>query len=305
MKLKYTLTLTLVIFFIGFNKAQDDLLDELENSIETTTEKINFHFKSQYLINAHTTEMLPKGEADFRISHRFGNVIGESGGGHTLWGFDQATNIRFSFDYGLSDNILVGIGRSKTFENIDGYLKYKIFQQNNKNVPLSLCLFTSAVFTPQKNINSLYDNWMQRFSYTNQIIVSKKIGNRLTIGFLPTAIYRNLVINSADQNYNDDNLIFSFGGLIRYKVNPRFSLIAEYFYTLGDLRRKDAVYSYNNPLGLGIEIETGGHVFHINLTNSPGIIYNDFIPYTFDSWLNKGFKLGFTISRNFVVAKSK
>jgi hypothetical protein len=305
MNLKLTLTVALILLFFGQHKAQDELLNELENSIEKTTENINFHFKSQYLINAQTTEMLPKGEADFRITHRFGNILGESGGGHTLWGFDQATNIRFSLDYGLRDNILVGIGRSKTSENIDGYLKYKILQQNTKNTPVSVCLYTSAVFTPQKNSNAIYDNWIQRFSYTSQIIVSKKIGNRLTLGFLPTAIYRNLVVNSADQSYNDNNLIYSFGGLLRYKVNPRFSLIAEYFYTLGDLRRQDAMYNYHNPLGLGIEIETGGHVFHLNVTNSAGIIYNDFIPYTFDSWLNKGFKLGFTISRNFVVAKSK
>jgi hypothetical protein len=304
MKLQYCLSLILFVFFSSI-KAQDDLLNELENNSEKNTEKINFHFKSQYLINAQTTEMLAKGEADFRITHRFGNILGESGGFHTLWGFDQATNIRFSMDYGLTDHIMIGIGRSKTAENIDGYIKYKILQQNTKNIPVSLCLYTSAVFTPQKNTNNIYDNWGQRFSYTNQIIVSKKIGNRLTLGFLPTAIYRNLVINSADQNYNDNNLIFSLGGLLRYKINPRFSFIAEYFYALDELRRKDGVYSYNNPLGIGFEIETGGHVFHLNLTNSSGIIYNDFIPYTFDSWLNKGFKLGFTISRNFVVVKSK
>lgn len=303
--MKFYPLITILLLVSNIIVAQDDLLSELENNTSKSTEKINFHFKSQYLINAQTTEMLPKGEADFRITHRFGNILGESGGFHTLWGFDQATNIRFSFDYGITENVLIGIGRSKSSENIDSYIKYKILQQNNKNIPFSLCVLGSAVFTPQKDINGVYDKAIHRLSYTSQIILSKKIMNKLTIGLLPTAIYRNLVINDVEPNFTDNNLIFSMGGILRFKINPRFSLIAEYFYALDELRRKDEFYNYNNPLAIGFEIETGGHVFHLNLSNSSGIIYNDFIPYTFDSWLSRGFKLGFTISRNFVVTKTK
>ena len=112
--------------------SQDDLLAELELESEPEIQFVKATWKSPYLINVYTTETERKGILDFRISHRFGNLAGESGGGHSLFGLDKASNIRFSFDYGVTEDFQIGIGRSKTNEHLDFLLKYKLLKQKKE-----------------------------------------------------------------------------------------------------------------------------------------------------------------------------
>ena len=117
---------------------------------------------------------------------------------------------------------------------------------------------------------------------------------------LPTLVHRNFVDQTVlhpNNNSVDENDLYSLGFAGRFKITKRMAFVIDYFLTLSEFR--DADNNFYDALGLGVEIETGGHVFHINLTNSAGIIPNDFIPYTVSSWSKDEYKLGFNISRVF------
>lgn len=280
--------------------AQDDDLDDLfEDDAEEKT-KVIAAFKSTHLINAETNETVKKGTLDFRITHRFGNVA-TGNGGHSLLGLDAATNIRFSFDYGISDRFTVGIGRSKTKEHIDGSLKYKLMEQYKGGFPLNIVLYANAALTPEADLGNSYPKFSSRLSYTYQAIFTKKLNWRASIGVLPTFVHRNRVSNEIHptNGSTDQNDLFSIGAMGRFKVTQSVGIIAEYFYTFSEFRTDNTFRPYYMPLGVGVEIETGGHVFQVNFTNASGIITNDFIPTSGESWLDGAFKIGFTISRVF------
>jgi hypothetical protein len=280
--------------------AQDDLLLLLQE--ENVEEKVKNTFKSTTIINAQTNETVSRKVLDFRITHRFGNMGQQvGGGGHNLWGFDNASNIRFSFDYGITDKLQAGIGRSKFREQIDGSLKYKVLEQTNARIPISVTLFSITAFTPERNIAGRYEKAVHRFSYAHQVIIARKFSDRISFAVLPTLVHRNIVdsdINPVNQAI-ETNDVFAVGFAGRIKLTQRTILVADYFYNFSDYRKNNPVRPHYNPLSIGVEIETGGHVFHINLSNSAGIIENDFILNTRDSWMEGGFKLGFHISRVF------
>ena len=282
--------------------AQDDLL-KLIGEDDSGREKVSATFKATRVINAQTNETVKKRDLDFNIAHRFGNVgIQSSGGSHTLWGFDNASNIRFSFAYGITDKLQIGIGRSKTREHIDGSVKYKLLEQTTGNqIPVSITLFSNAAFIPERNINDRYQRLDHRLSYVHEIIIARKFSNKFSLAVLPVFLHRNLVdsIVNSSNNAAETNDIFSLGLAGRIKITNRTILVADYFYNFSDFRRNNPETPYYNPLSVGVEIETGGHVFHINLSNSSGIIENDFIPDTRESWRKGGYKFGFNISRVF------
>ncbi|GAB4255187.1 MAG: DUF5777 family beta-barrel protein [Vicingaceae bacterium] len=295
-KMKIFNRITLAIFcLITITSYSQDLLAELEAETSNEPEKVMATFKGIKLINANTVETTKKKTLEFRITHRFGNV-GEEGE-HTLFGLDNASNIRFSFDYGVTDNLSIGIGRSKTNEHIDGILKFRFLHQTNK-LPFSAAYFTNVALTPS---SKQFNEFAHRLSYTHQLIVASKISSGISLEILPTLVHRNYVeseINPENNAYDENDLI-SIGFAARIKITKRTAFVADYFYTLSNYRTNNTALAFYNPFALGFEFETGGHVFHVNFTNSAGIIENDFIPYTNDTWENGQFKFGFNISRVF------
>ena len=295
------LLLSLSLSLCLFVSAQDDLLNELKAEISTSTEsnKISSTFKGIRLINANTIETTKKKTLEFRITHRFGNMeIGESASYHTYYGLDNASNIRFSFDYGLTDKISIGVGRSKTLENIDWNLKYRFLDQKKGGLPISAAYFANAVVSAVAEVAD--DKFVNRLSYTHQLIIASKINNAISLELLPTYVHRNFVDKTVEHPKNgstDENDIFALGFGGRFKITKRTAFVIDYFLPFSKFRER-----YNNfyeTLGVGFEFETGGHVFHVNVTNSAGIIENDFIPYTNSSWEKGEYKLGFNISRVF------
>ena len=294
----------LALYSLSFG--QDDLMDDLMSEAESElSQDVIATFKSTYLINANTIEMVKANTLDFRITHRFGNIGGAAGGGvHTLYGFDVAQNVRFSFDFGISDKWMIGFGRSKTKEHLDFSTRYKLMQQS-KTKPVTMVWFSGMGLTPMRNIDSRYDQFLHRLSFANQVIIARKFNKKLSLEILPTYMYRNQVdlsINT-DNNAQDENGLFAMGMAGRYKLGSRVSIVAEYFYNFSEFRQSNSAMPYYNHFGLGVEVETGGHVFHLNLTNSSGIILNDFLADTPDAWGNGGFKFGFNISRVFNIGK--
>lgn len=293
--------LILITFCFSFSLySQVDLMDELNSEMMSTEpEKLMTTFKGIRLINANTTETTKKKTLEFRITHRFGNMeIGDPIGDHTLYGMDNASNIRFSFDYGLTDKISIGIGRSKTLEHIDGNFKFRFLDQKKGGTPVTIAYFANTAITPIQNIPQ--NKFVNRFSFTHQLIIASKINDAISLEILPTYVHRNFVDQTTTHPSNgstdkNDILALGFGG--RFKISKRTAFVIDYFLPFDKFR--DSENNFYDALGVGFEFETGGHVFHVNVTNSTGIIENDFIPYTNSAWDKGEYKLGFNISRVF------
>ena len=300
------LGLALLLTWPGTSLAQDDLMNMLEDvsSSEEKREETKATFKSTRVINAQTTETLKAQTLVFNINHRFGNV---TTGGHGFFGFDEASNIRFSFLYALADQWMIGIGRSKVNEDIDGNMKFRFLSQTTDNkIPVSMAWYSNIVFTPRVSPQNPdgSDRWTKaahRFSYTHQLIIARKFSPLFSFEILPTLVHRNYVLDltNTSNGAKESNDLLALGFATRLKVTQRLAIVADYFYTFSEFRRLNSDFPYNDPLGIGIEIETGGHVFHVNVTNSSGIIENQFIPNTPDAWNDGDVKLGFNISRVF------
>lgn len=292
-KINILILLSFALLFGKVANAQDDLLEMLE-SPEDTNQEVFATFKTTRIVNSHSIETVKENSLDFRVTHHFGDVAGDAGGVHSLYGLDQAADIRIAFEYGINDRLTVGFGRSKIGEMLDGYAKYRLTgQTQNNKMPVSTTLFINTGYTPQRNIRGEYDNIAHRLSYTYQILIARKFSQTFSFQIMPTFLHRNYILKMADEND-----IFSLGVGGRLKLTKRFAILADYFYSFSDFRRenKDQFYA---PLGLGVEIETGGHVFHMFFTNNAGIIENVFIPNTTSSWAKGEFKFGFNISRTF------
>lgn len=310
------LLLILSILFSQTIFSQEDLLSLVDEKKDDAPKKVYATFKTYKLGNAQTIETVKKNNLDFRISHRFGNVWNADNGenalneaAHSYFGFDNANDIRWSFDYGVTDNLTIGIGRSRFRETYDGSIKWKLLSQKEKfKVPVSVTLFLDMGYTSMKPelmyagiVKDFETNELHRFNYFSQLIIASKLSSWLSLEILPSYLHRNFVSQRINENglAEDQNGLFSLGIGGRIKITKRMCLIADYFYNF------DPFYVNNpsafNPLAIGFEMETGGHVFSMFFTNSPALIENSFIPYTSDTWTKSQVKFGFCISRTFAL----
>lgn len=295
--------------------AQEDLLSLIDNPDDKKPKKVYATFKSIRIGNAQTIEMVKAKHLDFRISHRFGNIYDSdlpnplNTMGQTFLGFEGARDIRFSFDYGLTENITLGIGRSRMNHIVDGNFKWRLLQQTTDfSMPVSLAFFTSVGYShdPMSVIYSgvvrdFKTNEMHRFNYFTQFIIASKLTEWLSLELLPSYMYRNFIKENINPNNNeaDVNGFFSMGIGGRIRMTKRVSFIGDYFYNVSPFFTNNP--KAFNPLSLGFEVETGGHVFSLFFTNAGGLIENNFIPYTSDTWTKGQVKFGFCISRTFAL----
>lgn len=298
--------------FYQVSMAQQDLKAVLNNE-KPVHEPVIGTYKSPHLIMGHSIETTSKHELDCRITHRFGDFAGSQGGVRSFFGLDNAADIRISFEYGITDNLTVGAGRTKgsgDFSQLwEGLAKYRLLRQTtDDHVPVSLAVMGNVVVTSMSSSADMFDvrhfkGLSNRMSYLMQAILARKFGPRLSLSLTPTYLHRNKV------RFKDMNDMFALGGSARVKVSNRFALMAEYFYPFRSGESKDFAASqglkFYNPLGIGVEMETGGHVFQVNFTNSTAILENQLIPETTTSWLQRQYRLGFTISRRFSFAGAK
>lgn len=286
--------LYLTIIFKSLNIfAQDTLSDDYE---EPRT------FSSTRIINGHSVETLGKGYMDMRIEHRFGDMAGDFGGWENMFGFDNLSDMRIALEFGITDELMVGFGRSKGTgfpyrSLLDGFVKYRVLRQQKNKMPISLTLIGGSFFTYMKassdesQVNH-FPKDAHRFSYFTQVNLGKHFGETLSLSIMPTYLHRNYVAA------NDINDIFALGGAFRVKLFKRFALLGEYYHVFNTsgLRPSD---SYKNSLAVALEWFTFGHSFTINLTNSGGLGEAQFIPYTTENWLKGQFRFGFCVGRKF------
>jgi hypothetical protein len=268
---------------------EDDLLSLLRGEEEQTYTTATF--KTTRIINMHSVENAAAGVMDFRISHRFGFI---NSGAYDLFGLDQAL-MRIGFEYGVTDRLMVGFGRSNVNKAYDTFLKYKILRQGSgkHNIPLSVSYFASAVCNTVKWAEPNRDNYFSsRMQYTHQLLIARKFNNDLSLQLTPTLVHKNLVPTVQDKN---DILAMGFGG--RYKLTQRFSVNGEYIYVLPN----QITSTFYNSLSLGVDIETGGHVFQLHLTNSTSMLEPGFITESVGQWKKGGIHFGFNVSRVFTV----
>jgi hypothetical protein len=310
-------SLYLLAFLFSLNSfAQDDLLSLVEDKKDEGPKTIYATFKTYHLGNAQTIECVKKNNLDFRISHRFGNIYNSNFGqdalnesAHTYFGLDNAADIRLSYDYGITDNLTIGIGRSRFNELYDGSIKWRFLQQKEKfKIPVSMALFLDLGYTSRKTsdiyngiVKDFETNELHRFNYFSQLIIASKLTSWLSLEILPSYYHRNYIKQAINPNNGseDVNGLFSLGFGGRLKLTKRLCVIGDYFYNFAPYYQNNP--NAFNPLALGFEIETGGHVFSMFFTNASGLVENNYIPYTTDTWTKGQVKFGFCISRTFAL----
>ena len=276
--------------------AQEDLLSILESEAgEAQTEQVYATFKTTRIINGQSIETTPGGILNFIVAHRFGKL---NDGVYQLFGLDQAT-MRMGLEYGISDRLQVLAGRSSFQKTYDAGIKLKtlIQRSGSRSFPFSLTLFSGMAINTLKWLDTDRENlFSSRLSYYHQALIARKFSNDLSLQISPTLVHRNLVETTASQN---DVFALGFGG--RYKLTNHLSVNAEYFYQLPG----DNASRTTNSVSLGIDLETGGHVFQLHVTNSQGMVENYFVAETAGDVTKGDIYFGFNINRVFTVVKKK
>jgi opacity protein-like surface antigen len=272
-----------------------DLMEMLNEDESAKTEFTYATFKATRVINGQSIELPPVGALNFVISHHFGRI---NSGAYEFFGLDQA-NIRFGFDYGFTDWLSAGIGRTSVNKTYDGNIKLKMLRQSKgaRTMPVTITYFGHMAITSLKWQEPERTNYFSsRMEFTHQLLIARKFGSRVSVQVMPTYIHRNLVDSIADQND-----VWAVGAGGRIKITNRIAITGEYYYLLPGQTADD----YYNSASVGIDLETGGHVFQIYLTNSQGLIEEQFIPMTSGKWSKGDIHIGFNINRTFQIVKKK
>ena len=269
----------------GAAKAQS-LLDGIEVAPLVIT-PVSATFKDTRIINVQSNETPGKNVLHFVIAHRFGQI---NEGAYALWGLDNAS-MRMALDYGITDRLAVGIARSTFQKTYEANIKWRALRQNSdSSMPVSVTLYSVAMANGLKWSDPTRENFFtSRLSYVNQAIVAKKWSSKLSTALIPSFIHRNLVETLADANDQ-----WTFGAGARYKLTSRASINAEYHYAIAGLPT-----DHVNSLSIGMDIETGGHVFQLHVTNSQGMFERAFLTETGGRWRDGALYFGFNLSRVF------
>lgn len=291
--LRLYIILVFTFFIVEENKAQ---LIKNKGDNEAT----ELQFGSSRIINGHSDKILSKSELEFRVEHKFGDIAGEFGGFSTFYGLDNSSDIRIALEYGVLDNIMIGMGRNKGAGPyrglLDGFIKANITQQTeNNSMPFSSSLLLSSTLVYSERTNDLtsinsYPEFQHRMAYASQLILTRNFFDRIIFSLNPTYVHRNLVTP------DDQNGLFSLGISGYVKITEKFGILSEYYYNLNEENKRE---EYQNSLSFALEWRTFGHVFSIYASNARGFTEQQFIPYTPSNWLDGGFRLGFAIVRKF------
>lgn len=278
---------TLMLLFVSFiSYAQDDLLDELNAQVKIDSSATSA-FKGLKIVNLESTKLVAKKDFYFVIAHRFGSV---KGGLKELFGLDQSS-IRFSFIFGVTDGFNIGISRSSFNKTYDVTAKYKLLQQNENGFPLTLVGFNSiAINTAIDSDDFSNFKFKDRLTYLTELLISRKIDEKLSLQIVPIIFHENFV-----QNDNQEKTQFALGGGGRYKLSKHVTFNVDYAYHFN--RADNSLF--NNPLSVGFDIETGGHVFQVLFTNSQPLHDAGFLTNAAGDWSKGDFFFGFNLSRVF------
>lgn len=279
----------LLFAVLSFNALaqEDELLELLESEQAESEGYVSATFKSTRVINGHSIETRSNGVLEFIISHRFGTL---NSGYEEFFGLDFST-VRLGLEYGLTDDLNIGIGRSSFDKVIDAFLKYRFVRQSD-NFPFTATAFASLA---RKTVDQVGLGGIERNAYTGQILIARKFNSNFSFQVAPTVIQRNLVATT-----DDDNLLIAVGLGARYKVSNRIAIVTEYYPQLSD--KSD---QFQNAFAVGVDIETGGHVFQLHFTNATQMNERGFIGETTENFWDGDIHYGFNITRVFDLKPNK
>ena len=277
--------------------AQDDLLSLVDSKDDKKKkEYISNAFKSSRVVNGHSMEFIGKGVMDVRILHRFGLA---KSGFNNLFGLDQAS-MRFGVDYGLGKSMTTGIGRSNVGKEWDVFIKYRpIWQAKGGSwaSPVSVVLVSGMTYSTMPWADPARKNFTtSRMAFYNEIIIGRKFNDKISLQLAPTFVHRNLVALATDANN-----VYALGIGGRIKISKRTAFVVDYHYVAKGLDKA----IYKDPLSIGFDVETGGHVFQLHFSNATGMNEKAFITSTTNSWGKAEVRFGFNLSRVFTAKKDK
>jgi hypothetical protein len=291
--LKYYLTILCTVSLLSV-QAQTDSTKSWGSEAEDSGPYVTKTFKSTRVINFQTVETSGEKVLDFTISHRFGPI---NSGSYESYGIDGGASIRLGLDYSPTSRLMFGLGRSSYQKMFDGYAKYRLLRQTKESgMPISLSLFSGVYCIGMKDLakdNNGYDKYQHfdsRLSFVHQIIVARKFGEQFSLEIAPWFVHCNQV-----DVITDLNDMYGVSAAMRFKFSKKFGVTGEYSYRINKYSRND----YYNSMGIGLELQTAGHIFQVLLTNSIGLAESQYLPYTNNRWTNAGIRLGFNIGRSF------
>lgn len=269
------------IIFLG----QDDLLNEIDQ--EPTESYATALFKGLKTVNFESTKLTAKKELTFVVAHRFGSI---ENGLDSFFGLDDAVT-RLNFIYGLTDAINISISRSSFQKIYESAIKYRLINQKDNGFPFTIVGYNSILInTALEKTNLPKLEFKNRLGYTTQLLIARKINKNLSLEIAPTFFHDNYVI---DNNQDNSQYALGFGG--RYKLAKRWSLNADYGWHLN----RSSSSPFVNPLSIGVDLETGGHVFQMHFSNAQGMNTNSFLGQATGSWGSGDIYFGFNLSRVF------
>ena len=267
------------------------LLDALNEGVEDPTVPVSATFKDTRIVNVQSNETPAEGVLHFVIAHRFGTL---SSGIYDLWGLDNA-QMRMALDYGITDRLAVGVARNTYQKTLEANVKARLLRQSTgpEAFPISVTWYSVAMANGLRVSEEDQPYPVsRRLSYVHQAVVARKMSEKLSLALVPSFVHRNFVEESNDAH---DLFLMGVGG--RYKLGPRFSVNGEYHHfltqTFGD--------AFSPSLSLGVDIETGGHVFQLHITNARGMFERSFLAEPAGSWADGDVYFGFNLSRVFTV----
>ncbi|GAA3653995.1 DUF5777 family beta-barrel protein [Flavivirga jejuensis] len=279
-------TLLIFICFPLLIYSQEDLLEEIDTD-STGTQHTTAAFKGLKIVNFESTKLVAKKELTFIVSHRFGSL---KNGIDTFFGLDEAVT-RLNFVYGISDAINISVSRSSFLKIYEASIKYRLIRQEDNGFPFTIVGYnTILVNTALDKENLPLIEFIDRLGYTAQLLISRKIDTNFSVELAPTFFHDNYVsINE------QDNSQFALGLGGRYKLNKRWSINADYGFHLNRANNSP----FKNPLSIGIDIETGGHVFQMHFSNAQAMNTNGFLGQGNGDWSDGNLFFGFNLSRRF------
>lgn len=284
----------LAVSVAGSAGAQDEDLLKMLGDEKPKKERIKYAFKSPRVINSHSMEFLNPGTMDFRILHRFGQL---NQGYKNFFGLDQAS-MRMGFDFGILQNLMMGIGRSTYKKEVDGFIKYAPFRQSTGpwSSPVTFALVAGMTMDGLPWADPGRKNFFtSRLAYYFEAIIGRKFSEGFTLQVTPTMVHKNLVQTEATPNN-----IYALGVGGRLKLSKRIAFTWDYTHVI--IGMPDS--GYYHPLSVGFDIETGGHVFQLHFSNSTGMNERAFITETTGQWGKAEVRFGFNLSRVFQIKKS-
>ncbi len=282
--MKTFLLLILWIPFLGYS--QEELLAEIDTD-SVRDEYAIAAFKGLKIVNFESTKLVAKKELTFVVSHRFGSI---ENGFDTFFGLDDAVT-RLNFIYGISDGFNIGISRSSYQKIYEGSLKYRLITQKENGFPFTIVGYNSLMINTALDKDNLPKiKFKHRLSYATQVLISRKVNTHFSVEMAPTYFHDNYVaINE------QDNAQFAIGLGGRYKLGKRWSLNMDY----GIHLNRASESPFKNPLSVGVDLETGGHVFQMHFTNAQPMNVNGFLGQAAGDWGDGNIYFGFNLSRVF------